>query len=252
LAGKVAIVTGGTSGIGRSAAELLAASGAAVVLAGRRADRGEAIAAGIQARGGEATYVRTDVVSAESVENLIRHAVRRYGQVDCAFNNAGVSGDSYKNASEHTEENWQTVIDTNLRGTWLCMKYELAHMRQRGMGTVVNTASVFAHRGAEFGVAPYVASKHGVLGLTRAAALEFAPYGIRVNAISPGPTHTEMTSGAREAFPDQFNADIERNVPLGRAAQPREIAEAVLWLCSPSSSYVTGQTLVVDGGWLAK
>jgi NAD(P)-dependent dehydrogenase (short-subunit alcohol dehydrogenase family) len=250
--GKVALVTGGTSGIGRAAAELFAARGAAVIVAGRRADKGRAVEEGIRAAGGTATFIQTDVQHPTSITSMFEAAIERYGRVDCAFNNAGIAGQNFKDVTEQAEDSWDAVINTNLRGVWLCMKHELRHMRERGNGAIVNSASIYAHSGSDFGIAPYVASKHGVVGLTRAAAVEFAGHGIRVNAVSPGITSSEMTAPAMAAVPQEFEAHIRQRVPLGRIAEPAEIAKAVLWLCSDEASFVTGETLLVDGGWLAR
>lgn len=252
FAGKVALVTGSTSGIGQATAELFAAHGAAVIVTGRRSDRGENVVGGIRARGGEATFMRLDVLNPESIRAVVRDSLRVYGKLDCAFNNAGVPGENVRNTSEHSEENWDAVMNTNLRGVWLCMKHELSQMRHQGSGAIVNCASIYAHQGSDFGIAPYIASKHGVLGLTRAAAVEFARHGIRVNAVSPGITRSELSTPALEAMPDEFNAQIQRNVPLGRIAEAEEIGRAVLWLCSTEASFVTGQSVVVDGGWLIR
>jgi A-factor type gamma-butyrolactone 1'-reductase (1S-forming) len=252
FAGKVALVTGSTSGIGQATAELFALQGAAVIVAGRRTERGESVVSGIRSRGGEATYIRLDVTDPESVSAVVRDAVRIYGRLDCAFNNAGIPGENIKDTSQQSEQSWEAVINTNLRGVWLCMKHELAQMCRQGGGAIVNSASIFAHQGSEFGIAPYIASKHGVLGLTRAAAVEFARRGIRINAVSPGITRSEMSAPALEAIPDEFNAQIERNVPFGRIAEAEEIGRAVLWLCSDDASFVTGESLAVDGGWLVR
>jgi NAD(P)-dependent dehydrogenase (short-subunit alcohol dehydrogenase family) len=178
-------------------------------------------------------------------------AFRRYGRLDYAFNNAGVPGENFKNTAEQSEAVWDAVVGTNLRGVWLCMKHELPLMQSAGGGSIVNTASIYAHTGSDFGIAPYVASKHGVLGLTRAAAVEFAKYRVRVNAVSPGITRSEITAPAMESVPEEFRANIERTVPLGRVAEPEEIAAAVLWLCSDEARFVTGTTLTVDGGFMA-
>jgi A-factor type gamma-butyrolactone 1'-reductase (1S-forming) len=248
---KVAVVTGATSGMGQATAELFAKRGASVVLAGRREERGEALAKAIRAAGGEATFIRTDVADPRSVESLFEQTIRRYGRLDCAFNNAGVPGNHLTATPDQTLDSWNEVININLRGVWLCMQHELRYMGEHGGGAVVNTASVYSHIGTGLGISPYVASKHGVLGLTRAAATEFASSGIRVNAVSPGMIRTEMTAPSLETYADSFNAAIQQLVLLKRIGEPPEVATAVLWLCSDEASYVTGQTLVVDGGWLS-
>lgn len=246
---KVAIVTGATSGIGEATALLFGSYGATVVVAARRSDRGEALAERIRMTGGSAAFIHTDVTIPASVAHLMEETERRFGRLDFAFNNAGIGGPPLLDIFSQTEEAWDSVINTNLRGVWLCMKYELPMMRRQGVGAIVNTASIYAHVGSDLGISPYVASKHGVLGLTRAASIELAKCGVRINAVSPGATRTEMTMPALEAHPESFNAAIQRDVPMGRIAEPAEIAEAVVWLCSPEASYITGHSLIVDGGW---
>jgi NAD(P)-dependent dehydrogenase (short-subunit alcohol dehydrogenase family) len=248
---KVVIVTGATSGIGQATAELFAKRGACVVVAGRRDDRGEAVAKAIRESGGEAVFIHTDVRDPESTARLVDETVRRYDRLDCAFNNAGVAGQNLQDASQQELSMWDEVIDTNLRGVWLSMKHELAQMKRQGRGAIVNTTSMYAHVGSDLGISPYVASKHGVLGLTRSAAVEFAKSGIRINAVSPGVTRTELIAATIESYPTEFNATVQRHVPLGRVGEPNEVANAVLWLCSDEASYVTGEALSVDGGWLS-
>lgn len=251
--GKVAIVTGATSGIGRSVAIQLAEQGAKVVVAGRRRDKGEQVTSHIRRAGGNALYVCTDVSQRASVENLLMHTIQEYGRLDCAFNNAGIPGDAFLSTAEQRDQAWDAVINTNLKGVWMCMQYEIAEMLKCGGGSIVNNASYLGLVGAEFGVSPYVASKHGVIGLTRTAALEYATQGIRVNAICPGMTRTEMMKPALEEPQDgSFAAFVDAAIPMRRVAQPEEIARSVLWLLSGEASYVTGEALVVDGGLVAR
>lgn len=249
--GKVALITGGTSGIGKAAALEFAAEGARVVIAGRRANLASRIVDSIQARGGEASFVEADVGCADAVDSMMRAVLDRYGKIDCAFNNAGIGGEN-RPLAEQSRRSWDDVIRINLTGVWMCMKHEIEAMLQAGGGAIVNTASVFGHVGAPFGISPYVASKHGVLGLTRAAAVEYASHQIRVNAVCPGFTYTAMTQTALETRAERFNAQVQKKVPLGRVAQPAEVARAVLWLCSEEASFVTGAAMNVDGGWLAQ
>jgi A-factor type gamma-butyrolactone 1'-reductase (1S-forming) len=249
---RVAIVTGATSGIGRATALEFAREGAAVVLAARRADKGEDLAREICDCGGNAVFVRTDVSDGEAVRNLVARTMAVYGRLDCAFNNAGVSGEAFRSTAEQSEANWDAIMATNLKGMWWCMKHEIPVLLASGGGTIVNNASDLAMVGSDLGVCPYVVSKHGVLGLTRAAAIEYSRQGIRVNAVCPSYTNTEMLAPALASEPEQFQRHVANHVPMGRIADPLEVARAVLWLCAPESSFVTGQSLAIDGGVLAK
>ncbi len=249
--GKVAIVTGATSGIGKATARALAKEGASVVIAGRRDTAGEAVTAELRAQGLQATFVRTDVRETESIARLVEATLHHYGRLDIAVNNAGIGGASLPIA-EYPIETWDEVIAVNLKGVWLCMKYEIPQLLRSGGGTIVNVASDVGLVGAPFGIAPYVASKHGVLGLTRAAALEYATRSIRINAVCPGLTATDMMNYAKENHPTVLAGYIDSHIPMKRAASPEEQASAILWLCSPESSFVTGHALSVDGGILAK
>jgi NAD(P)-dependent dehydrogenase (short-subunit alcohol dehydrogenase family) len=248
FSGKVALVTGAGSGIGRASALAFARHGAKVVVGDVAAEAGEETAALARAENTDAIFVRADVSRRADVEALVRAAVDQYGRLDCAHNNAGVPGPQALLA-DYTEEAWDQVIDINLKGIWLCMKYEIQQMLRQGGGVIVNTASVAGLRGSQ-GVAAYVASKHAVVGLTRAAALEYARDGIRVNSVAPGTISTPMLdrfTAGDELMLEQF----ARSEPMGRLGTPEEIAQAVLWLCSDGSSFVTGATLAVDGGRLA-
>lgn len=255
LHGRVAIVTGAASGIGRATAELFAAQGAAVVAADVNDEAGDRTVAAITGAGGRATFVHADVSVESEVEAMVQVAESVYGGVDAAFNNAGVSDFSMTSFEATGSDLWEQIIGVDLRGVWLCMKHELAVMVPRGRGTIVNTASVAGLVGTARAAA-YTAAKHGVIGLTRAGAVEHGPHGIRVNAIAPGFTR----SGDPEGIPDpnfdmaKLLATIEKMVaayPLRRMAEPQEMAEAALWLTSPASSFVTGHVLVVDGGLTA-
>lgn len=246
--GKVALVTGGSSGIGRASALAFAREGATVVVADVDIEGGEETAHLISGAGGNAAFIRTDVSRAGDVEGLVERTVETYGRLDCAFNNAGIegTGDSTVDCSE---EGWDRVINVNLKGVWLCMKFEIPRLLELGKGAIVNNASVLGLVGAR--VPDYVASKHGVVGLTRAAALEYAPTGIRINAVCPGSIRTPMIEryiGGDPAIETQMIADE----PLGRIGEPEEIAKAVLWLCSEGASFVTGHAMVVDGGYVAR
>ena len=248
---RVAIVTGGTAGIGRATARGLAEEGAAVVIAARRAEIGTALEERLRAEGHEVSFLQTDVRNAAAVAHLVEWTVARYGKLDIAVNNAGVPGGSHP-LSEYPESDWDEVMSVNLKGVWLSMKYEIPHLLRGGSGSIVNTSSDVGFVGSTFGIAPYVASKHGVVGLTRAAALEYATRSIRINAVCPGLTQTNMIAVAQQEHPELVNRYIDTTIPMRRMANAVEQARAILWLCSDESSFVTGHALVVDGGILAK
>jgi NAD(P)-dependent dehydrogenase (short-subunit alcohol dehydrogenase family) len=248
LQGKVALVTGGTSGIGRETAVLFAKSGAKVVVAGRRGPEGEETIELIRAAGGDSLFVKTDVSKASEVETLIKKAVEKFGRVDIAFNNAGIEGVCLPIVRQ-SEEDWDQIIAINLKGVWLCLKHEIRQMLKQGAGgAIVNMGSVTGLIGS-VGAAAYSASKHGVIGLTKSAALENAKSGIRVNAVCPGFTETPMAD--RIFRVPQIHKHVLSCHPIGRLGRPMEIAEAVLWMCSDRASFMTGETLVLDGGFLA-
>ena len=249
LDGKVAVVTGGSSGIGRTAALTLATEGARVAIGNRRVREGEETVRLIREAGGEAMLVRTDVTKAAEVEALMRVTVEAYGRLDCAFNNAGTAGETALTA-DCTEENWELTLTLNLKGVWLSMKYEIPEMLKNGGGTIVNNASVGGIVGMR-GRPAYAASKGGVIQLTRTAALEYAKLGIRVNAVCPGFILTPMVEGPMSLKPE-LEEQIKRIQPMGRLGTPQEVADAVVWLCSDASSFVTGHTLVLDGGLAAQ
>jgi NAD(P)-dependent dehydrogenase (short-subunit alcohol dehydrogenase family) len=248
LKDKVAIVTGGTSGIGRDTGVLFAKAGAKVVVAGRREAEGKETVDLIRAAGGDGMFVKGDVSRAADVQALLEKTVGKFGRVDVAFNNAGIEG-NWIPIAEQSEEDWDRVIDINLKGTWLCLKYEIQQMlKQGGGGAIVNMSSVAGLMG-NAGSATYCASKHGVMGLTKAAALENARSGIRVNAVCPAVIETAM---AERAFAEPaINKFVLGLHPLGRFGKPMEVAEAVLWMCSDRASFMTGHSIVIDGGFLA-
>ncbi len=248
LEGKVGLVTGGTSGIGRDTAVLFAKAGAKVVVAGRREPEGNETLDLIRAAGGDGLFVKTDVSKASEVEALVQKAVEQFGRLDIAFNNAGVEG-VFAPIVRQSEEDWDRTININLKGVWLCLKYEIRQMlKQGGGGAIVNMSSVLGLSGTA-GVGAYTASKHGVLGLTKTAALENAKSGIRVNSVCPGYIETPMAD--RTLRVPAVHKYVVSCHPIGRLGRPMEIAEAVVWMCSDRASFMTGQSLVLDGGFLA-
>ncbi len=248
VAGKVALITGGGSGIGRASALTFAREGAKVVVADVAVEGGEETVQLIQQRGGEAIFVKADVARAAEVETLVARAVQTYGRLDCAHNNAGIEG-AAATTVDYAEDAWERVLAINLKGVWLCMKYEIPHMLKQGGGAIVNTASTAGLVGYRGGSA-YVASKHGVVGLTKTAALEYAKPGVRVNAVCPGAIDTPMMGRLTGHRPQQAER-MAAAEPVGRMGQPEEIAEAVVWLCSEAASFVTGHAMAVDGGLTA-
>lgn len=244
--GKVVLVTGGTSGIGRATALAFGREGARVVVAGRREERGAEVVEEIKKAGGEAAFIKTDIMVPEEIESLFQAIIATYGRLDFAFNNAGTSTFNVPPAAKATLEDWDRVMDTNLRGTWLCMKDEIEQMLKQGGGVIVNTASVLGFSG-EYGLSLYCASKHGILGLTKTAALECARKNIRINAICPGPILTEMLENTERFVPKMLER-VAASTPMRRIGKPEEIAGAVLWLCSDEAAFMTGKELAIDGG----
>lgn len=245
---KVALVTGAASGIGRATALKFAQNGVRTVLADVSVEAGEKLAADIIRQFDiPSIFLKCDVSNAGHVKTLVDRAVSEFGHLDYAFNNAGIEGVSAP-TKECTEENWDRVIDTNLKGIWLCMKQELEQMLNQGSGSIVNCASVAGLVG--FANSPaYTASKHGVVGLTKSAALEYAKNGIRINAVCPGVIDTPMITRYTEKNPEA-GVQLSAAEPIGRIGKPEEIGDAVLWLCSNRSSFVLGQAIAIDGGWV--
>jgi NAD(P)-dependent dehydrogenase (short-subunit alcohol dehydrogenase family) len=244
--GKVAIVTGGGRGIGLATAKLFAQRGARIVIACRGVEEGQQAADEICSAGGEAVFQQTDISRVEDVRRLVDRTVTEFGRLDFAFNNAAM-GSKQSPIHEHDEEYTSRLFDTNLKGTLLCMKYEIAQMLQNGGGVIVNNASVLA-AGAVAGFSVYSAAKAGVCSLTKSAAVEYASHNIRANCVLPGPILTPMLERATGDNTDAFN----HLVPMSRVGQPAEVAEAVVWLCSDAASYIIGHLMPVDGGTLAR
>jgi NAD(P)-dependent dehydrogenase (short-subunit alcohol dehydrogenase family) len=248
LENKVALVTGGTSGIGRATAIAFGAAGAKVVFSGRREPEGEDTANLIRNSGAECLFVRSDVSSETDVQELIQQTVITYGRLDCAFNNAGIESPA-KPLHEHSLEHFDNLMAINMRGLFLCMKYEIHQMLTQGSGAIINNSSI-SGLFAFVGTSPYVASKHAVMGLTRAAALDYPKQGIRINAVNPGLIATETLDRFTNKDPE-LEQQLASIVPMGRIGKPEEIAAAVVFLCSDPASYMTGQSLVLDGGYTA-
>jgi len=246
---KVAIVTGAGSGIGRTCALAFAKEGARVVVADVVAEGGEETVRMIKESDGDAIFAKTDVTKAADVEAMVNKAIETYGRLDCAHNNAGISSFIHPTA-EFIEEEWDRIMSINLKGVWLCMKYEIPQMLKQGKGTIVNTASVAGLVGIK-GRADYVTTKHGVVGLTKAAALDYAQDGIRINAICPGSIRTPLVEDIFARDPEAEALHLA-NEPIGRLGTPEEVASAVVWLCSDSASFVTGHAMAADGGWVAR
>jgi NAD(P)-dependent dehydrogenase (short-subunit alcohol dehydrogenase family) len=249
LDGKVALVTGAGSGIGRASALTCAREGAKVMVADIVVEGGEETVQLVKNTGGDASFIKVDVSKAADVEAMVNRVVETYGRIDCAHNNAGIEG-QLASTDEYSEEMFNRVIAINLTGVWLCMKYEIPHMLKQGSGAIVNTASGAGLVGVA-GMSAYVASKHGVVGLTKTAALEYAKSGIRVNAVCPGLIQTPMVERLTNAQP-QLGEALVAAEPIGRTGRPEEIAESVLWLCSDAASFVTGHAMSVDGGYVAQ
>jgi len=258
--GKVTLVTGGSSGIGRAAALTFSREGAKVVVASRSAQAGEETIRAIDEAGGEAIFVRTDVSEASQVEARVAEAIRAYGRLDCAFNNAAARGGAFRDLADFEEDEFDRVVDTNLKGVWLCMKHEIRQMldQEPPGGAIVNTSSTSGLGGVQQ-AALYSATKAGVLALTKSAAQEYAQRGIRANALVPGPFRTPMLEfvweKTSEVIPGGSPSDVEESyvaeIPAGRIGRPEEAADVAVWLCSEAASYVTGHSMIVDGGLTA-
>ncbi len=246
--GKVIVITGAGSGIGRATACAFADQDAQVIVADIIPESGQETVRLLREKGKEAFFVRCDISHAEEVEAMIAKAVETYGHIDYAFNNAGIEG-IVSSIIDYPEEDWNRVINVNLKGPWLCMKYEIPEMLKQGKGAIVNTSAIGGFLGVP-AISAYVAAKHGVIGLTRCVALEYATQGIRVNAICPAIVETPMVMERTFALgtnPEMYR-QLAATLPMKRFTRPEEIAATVLWLCSDAASYITGHSLMVDGG----
>lgn len=248
LQDKVIIVTGASSGLGAATALRLATEGAKVVLAARRSDKGEAVLAQLKSAGGEGIFVKTDVTKTDDVKALVAAATKRYGGLDGAVNNAGVTGPTMTPIADIDEAGWDEAINTNLRATFVCMKYQIPQLLARGGGAIVNMSSMYGLKPSDVGHAAYCASKFGVVGLTKTAAVDYGDKGIRINAVCPGFTHSEMVDPYVEAAPELMTRTISRHSAMNRLGESDEIAQAVAWLLSGHSSFVSGAALLVGGG----
>jgi NAD(P)-dependent dehydrogenase (short-subunit alcohol dehydrogenase family) len=246
--GKVVLVTGASSGIGEASARRFAAEGATVVLADRTEDGGKAVEKDICASGGSASFVRTDVTRLAEVKSLVDQIVDRYDRLDCALNAAGIAGPVMVPLADVEEDQWDDVMNTNLKAVWLCMKFEIPAMLRHGGGSIVNISSAYGLKPSDLGHAPYCASKHGVVGLTKTAAIDYAADGIRVNAIAPGFTHSGMVDPYVAEAPELIGQAVARHSAVNRLGEADEQAAAITWLASDAASFVSGAVLAVDGG----
>ncbi|MGZ3787897.1 MAG: SDR family oxidoreductase [Bacteriovorax sp.] len=249
LKNKVAIITGAASGIGAASAMAFAREGASVVVADVQVARGEELVGRIQAEDGKAIFIKCDVSLESDIKNMVAKTIEKFGRLDCAFNNAGIEGEN-ADVLTCTNDNWDKTMTINLKSVWWCMKYEIPEMLKVGGGSIVNCSSIAGVVGFT-GIPAYTASKHGVIGLTQNAALEYASKNIRVNAVCPGVIQTPMVERFTHGEAQATKVLIEGE-PVGRLGKAEEVAQAALWLCSDASSFVTGHPLVVDGGWVAR
>ncbi len=248
FAGKVVLITGATSGLGATAAISLATKGAKVAITGRREEQGDAVVQQITAAGGEGLFIKTDVTVRADVEAMVAKTVERFGRLDGAVNNAGITGGMFKPVADFTDDEWGSVIDTNLNGVFMSMRAQIPAMLASGGGSIVNISSMYGTTGGDIGNCGYVASKWGVIGLTKTAAIDYATQGIRVNALCPGYCHSEMVDPYAEAAPALFEKLLERYTATGQLGESHVVADAIEFLLSNKSSFVSGAAIPVQGG----
>jgi len=248
FAGKVALVTGGSSGLGEATALKFASCGAKVVIAARRAGESSRVVQQITALGGEAHFVPTDVSQAADCERMVRSALEKFGRLDCAVNNAGIVGPKFTLIADVAEEEWDKVMGVNLRGAWLCMKHEIPAMLANGGGAIVNVASIYGLKPGDIGHAPYTTSKHALVGLTKSAAADYGQMNLRINAVAPGFTHSEMVDVNRPGAAEIYRKLSERHSGMKRLGEASEVANAIAWLCSGEASFINGAVMPIDGG----
>ena len=245
---KVILITGGTSGLGATAAVSLASQGARVAITGRREAQGQAVLAQMRAAGGDGLFIRGDITVRADVEAMVARTVERFGRLDGAVNNAGIAGDPFFAVADMPDENWHAVINTNLTSVFMSMKFEIPAILASGGGAIVNIASILGLEGSDIGHSAYAAAKHGVIGLTKSAAVDYGQQGLRVNALCPGYCHSEMVDPYVEAEPELFVKIIARHSAMNRLGESQEVSDAIEYLLSGKSSFVNGVALRLDGG----
>ena len=245
---KVAIITGAGSGLGRAAAGLFAREGARVVIAERSAELGQMVQEEIVREDGKALFVQTDVTQHDQVKRMVQATLGKFGRLDCAVNNAGIVGPRFTPVADVTEAEWDKVMSVNLRGAWLCMKHEIPAMLANGGGAIVNVASIYGLKPGDIGHAPYATSKHALVGLTKSAASDYGQMNLRINAVAPGFTHSEMVDVNRPGAAPIYQKLSERHSGMKRLGEAVEVANAIAWLCSGEASFVNGMVMPIDGG----
>lgn len=246
--GKVALVTGGNAGLGAATALEFATQGAKVAIAARRVEQGEAMLKRLQALGGEALFVQADMARGGDIEAMVQKTLDRFGRLDCAVNNAGITGPVGKPLADIEEAQWDALMDVNLKAVFLCMKHEIRAMLQQGSGAIVNVSSIYGLQPSDLGHAPYSAAKHGVVALTGTAAIDYAQAGLRINAVAPGFTRSEMVNPDRPGAAERYRKLVQHHTAMGRLGNADEVAKAIVFLCSDAASFITGEVLRIDGG----